>query len=139
MVTVSAERQGERAALRVTDSGVGIAPEHLPHLFERFYRVDQARARAAGGAGLGLTISRWIAEAHSGTIHVESEPGRGTTFTVELPLTAERERNGAAMKHPSSLLHGAFMSAHDDEPAGRGRTSRSTRALEETPEWPKQP
>ena len=72
--------------LQVRDTGVGIAPEHLPHLFERFYRADTARSRTAGGAGLGLSICRWIAEAHGGSISVESAPGQGTTFTVTLPL-----------------------------------------------------
>jgi heavy metal sensor kinase len=74
------------AEVSVRDTGSGIAPEHLPHLFERFYRVDAARSRADGGAGLGLSICRWIAEAHGGSISVESTPGRGSTFTVRLPL-----------------------------------------------------
>jgi signal transduction histidine kinase len=79
-----------RARLRVSDSGVGIAPEHLPHLFERFYRADAARSRDEGGAGLGLAICQWIASAHQGTIAVQSTPGEGTTFTVSLPLTMDR-------------------------------------------------
>lgn len=77
---------GEGAAeLSVRDTGAGIAPEHLPHVFDRFYRADPARSRAAGGAGLGLSICRWIAQAHGGTIAVESTPGEGSTFTVRLP------------------------------------------------------
>ena len=68
----------------VTDTGEGIAPEHLAHLGERFYRVDSARARTGGGTGLGLAISRSIVAAHGGTIQVESEPGKGTTVTVTL-------------------------------------------------------
>lgn len=84
---------GERVVLRVTDSGAGIAPEHLPHVFERFYRVDAARSRDEGGAGLGLAICRWIVGAHQGDIAVESTPGEGTTVTVSLPLTsASNER-----------------------------------------------
>ncbi len=85
-VDVVTEAASGWAVLAVVDTGIGIPQEHLPHIFERFYRVDKARSRAAGGAGLGLAISRWVAEAHGGTIDVESEPGRGTTFTVRLPL-----------------------------------------------------
>jgi heavy metal sensor kinase len=71
--------------LWVRDSGPGIAEEHLPHLFDRFYRVDKARSRAAGGAGLGLSISRWIAEAHGGTISAASRDGEGATFAAIFP------------------------------------------------------
>ena len=71
--------------IRVSDTGPGIAAEHLPRIFDRFYRVDDARTRPNGGAGLGLSISRWIAQAHGGTIRVESTPGNGTTFTVRFP------------------------------------------------------
>lgn len=70
----------------VRDTGIGIASEHLPHLFDRFYRADKARGRAAGGAGLGLAISQWIAEVHGGSISVESAPGKGSTFTIRLPM-----------------------------------------------------
>jgi two-component system, OmpR family, sensor kinase len=63
----------------------GIAPEHLPHLFERFYRVDTARNRAHGGAGLGLSIVKAIVEAHGGTVSVESKLGAGSTFMLRLP------------------------------------------------------
>ncbi len=78
---------GPRATLFVSDSGVGIAAEHLPHLFDRFYRVEKARSRADGGAGLGLAICRWIADVHGGTLAVESEPGAGSRFSFELPIT----------------------------------------------------
>ncbi|MCS6860608.1 MAG: ATP-binding protein [Abditibacteriales bacterium] len=71
--------------LSVSDTGVGIPPEHLPHIFDRFYRVDAGRSRDAGGSGLGLNIVKWAVEAHGGTIAVESEVGKGTTFTVRLP------------------------------------------------------
>ena len=75
-----------QARLTVSDDGPGIDPEHLPHLFERFYRVDPARSREGGGTGLGLSIARWIVRAHRGRIQATSTPGLGTTFTVTLPL-----------------------------------------------------
>jgi len=84
-VRVSVRQDAASAVLAVTDSGAGIAPEHLPHIFERFYRAAAARDRAAGGAGLGLAICSWIAEAHGGTIAAQSAVGRGTTMTVRLP------------------------------------------------------
>lgn len=77
------------ARLSVEDSGVGIPPEDLPYIFDRFYRVDKARNRQQGGAGLGLAIAQWIAKAHGGHIEVESTMGEGTTFHVLLPLAAQ--------------------------------------------------
>ncbi len=76
------------AALRiaVSDTGSGIAPEALPHLFDRFYRGDKARSRQDGGFGLGLAIVKWVAESHGGAVAVTSQPGAGSTFTVTLPI-----------------------------------------------------
>jgi signal transduction histidine kinase len=71
--------------IEVRDTGVGIPPEALPHLFERFYRVDGARARASGGSGLGLAIVLAIVEAHGGQVAVKSAPGEGTCVTIRLP------------------------------------------------------
>jgi len=78
-----------RVALSVADTGIGIAPGDLPHIFDRFWRADTARTRTGerAGTGLGLAICKWIAEAHGGAIDVHSRPGRGTTFTVTLPVT----------------------------------------------------
>jgi signal transduction histidine kinase len=87
-VAIDWEQVDGNVVLNVRDTGVGIAPGDLPHIFDRFWRADQARRRSGGrpGVGLGLAISKWIAEAHGGTIAVQSRPGRGTTFTVTLPL-----------------------------------------------------
>ena len=73
--------------ISVSDTGEGIEPEHLPHIFERFYRVEDSRSRSEGGVGLGLAISRQMVEAHGGNIQVESERGKGSTFHIFLPLT----------------------------------------------------
>jgi signal transduction histidine kinase len=86
-ISVSTRLSGDDVEVEVADDGVGIAPEHLPHLFERFYRVDPSRSSETGGTGLGLAISKGIAEAHKGTIRVESGVGKGTTFTVVLPVS----------------------------------------------------
>jgi two-component system, OmpR family, sensor kinase len=85
-VTVDVTEKSGWAELRVEDTGVGISAEHLPHLFERFYRIDAARARTDGGAGLGLAIAQWISQAHGGQITVDSELGKGSTFRVRIPL-----------------------------------------------------
>ena len=85
-VHLSFEQKGEKAVIVVQDSGVGIAEEDQPKIFERFYRVDKARSREQGGAGLGLAIAQWIVAQHRGTITVESRVGSGATFRVELPV-----------------------------------------------------
>ncbi len=87
-VTVEAltDRKGEAGILRVADTGEGIPPEDLPRIFDRFYRVDRARARATGGTGLGLAIVRRAVEHHGGTINVTSRPGEGTTFEIAFPF-----------------------------------------------------
>jgi heavy metal sensor kinase len=85
-VKVSVEVQGTTAQLIVHDTGIGIAQEDLGHIFERFYRADPARSRSAGGCGLGLAIVDWVVRAHNGTVTVESQVGKGSTFTVTLPL-----------------------------------------------------
>ena len=89
-VTVAVAWKQEQASINIQDNGVGISPEHLPHIFERFYRVDPARTRTEGGSsGLGLAIVQWIVRAHKGTIVVDSQPGQGTTFTINLPPGSE--------------------------------------------------
>ena len=85
-ITLSLFQDGEWARLDVADTGIGISPEHLPHIFDRFYRVDKARSRAGGGTGLGLAIVKGIAQQHGGRVTVTSETGKGSTFTVWLKL-----------------------------------------------------
>jgi two-component system phosphate regulon sensor histidine kinase PhoR len=85
-VTIIARRDGDRALLAVRDRGDGIAPEHLPRLTERFYRVDAARSRDGGGTGLGLAIVKHIVERHRGTLDIRSTTGAGTTMEVRLPF-----------------------------------------------------
>lgn len=88
-VEVRAHREDDRVAIAVADTGIGIAAEHLPHIFDRFYRVDRSRSRAGGGSGIGLTIARHLVEAHGGTIKAKSPgPGRGSTFTFSLPVAS---------------------------------------------------
>lgn len=84
-IRVGLERTAEGGRLVVADTGVGIPPGDLPHIFTRFYRVDRARAATGGGTGLGLSIARWIAEQHQGDIRIASTVGQGTTVTVTLP------------------------------------------------------
>ena len=86
VVTVRLQAVGDEVAVAVDDTGHGIEPEHLPHLFERFYRTDWARAKDAGGTGLGLPIVKEIAEAHGGTISVTSQVDKGSVFTLRLPV-----------------------------------------------------
>lgn len=88
-VTVTARQQRHMAIVRVRDTGIGIAPEHLDRLFERFYRVDTSRSREIGGTGLGLSIVKHLAALYHGEVSVESEVGKGSTFTVRLPLSPE--------------------------------------------------
>lgn len=93
-VRLSLEQTADKAVMTVQDSGVGIDPEEQSKIFERFYRVDKARSRAQGGTGLGLAIAQWIVTQHHGSIAVESRPGEGATFRVELP------RTGAPVQNP---------------------------------------
>ncbi len=84
-VTVGIREEGSAVVVEVRDTGIGIPPEHLPHIFEQFYRVKRTEDQKAKGTGLGLTIAKKIVEAHGGRIEVRSEEGRGSTFTVFLP------------------------------------------------------
>jgi two-component system phosphate regulon sensor histidine kinase PhoR len=88
-VTVGIVREGQRVRLSVSDEGDGIAPDHLPRLTERFYRVDEARSRSVGGTGLGLAIVKHIGERHQGQLDIESELGKGTRISVTFPLARD--------------------------------------------------
>ncbi len=92
-IRLSLESAAGNAAIAVQDSGIGIAQEEQPKIFERFYRVDKARSRAHGGAGLGLSIAQWIVAKHGGSITVDSRPGEGSIFRVQLPLIPAPVRN----------------------------------------------
>ena len=92
-VTTAMESKEDRVVIRVQDTGSGIPPEDLPHVFERFYRVDRSRARTTGGSGLGLTIAKRIVEAHGGQISAQSWLGAGSTFAFSLPLLQQVDRS----------------------------------------------
>jgi signal transduction histidine kinase len=106
-ITLTVRAADTQVQLQISDSGHGIPAEELPHIFQRFYRGDRSRSRQTGGAGLGLAIAKNLVEAHGGQICVTSRPGRGTTFTVSLPLRSEPtqtpETTAAAPRRPSTL------------------------------------
>jgi heavy metal sensor kinase len=85
-VRVNLSRSNGFAVASVSDTGIGIAPEDLPRIFDRFWRADKARSREQGGAGLGLSIAKWIVDMHRGSITVQSEMGKGSIFTIQVPL-----------------------------------------------------
>lgn len=109
-VDLDVRRHGQSAEVTVADTGTGIAPEHLPRIFDRFYRADKARARAQGGTGLGLAIAKMLVEAHGGQLQLVSTLGVGTQVTVSLPLLAHRPASlggrlgelAAHLPHPAS-------------------------------------
>ena len=88
-ITFSIRRSDSHAEVVVEDTGVGIAADELPYIFDRFWRADKVRSRSLGGAGLGLSIARWIVQRHQGDIEVRSELGKGSQFLARLPLKAD--------------------------------------------------
>lgn len=118
-VSLAIQRVDQMARIEVTDSGIGIGQDHLPRIFERFYQVDTSRAQdGTAGFGLGLSLARWIAEAHGGSIEVRSQVGVGTTFSVHLPL-ARPEHEQMAQLSAQATQRRAPIRVHqpsDDNP-----------------------
>jgi signal transduction histidine kinase len=117
-IRLSASRNGDLAAISITDTGIGIDPADRPHIFERFFRADRARERDEYGSGLGLSIAKWIAEAHQGDISVHSQPGQGSTFTLLLPALPGAER--AVDTRPSTGVRVPKLSAPSATEAENG-------------------
>jgi signal transduction histidine kinase len=85
-VRVSLQTENGFATISVQDTGIGMTPDDLPHVFDRFWRADQARSRESGGAGLGLSIAKWIADQHGAILAVQSTPGKGSIFQLRVPV-----------------------------------------------------
>jgi heavy metal sensor kinase len=101
-IIVSVMRAGRTAKLVVRDTGIGMAPDVVPHVFERFYRADTARSSQVDGAGLGLSLVRWIADQHGAAVDLESRPGHGSTFTISMPVSTAESRASAQSRTSSS-------------------------------------
>jgi two-component system phosphate regulon sensor histidine kinase PhoR len=93
---VLAESDAEGLRIAVSDTGIGVAPEHVPRLTERFYRVDKSRSRETGGTGLGLAIVKHVVLRHQGRLDVQSVPGEGSTFSILLPVSRVVTRQTAS-------------------------------------------
>jgi CheY-like chemotaxis protein/anti-sigma regulatory factor (Ser/Thr protein kinase) len=124
-VDVRCQRDDGEVVITVRDSGQGIAPDFLPHIFDRFTQADTVPRPAAGGLGLGLSIVRQIVEVHGGTVSAESDGlGRGATFTLRLPVAPSDAEDGAERCDPAphsdrSTLHGVSVLVVDDDPQTR--------------------
>jgi two-component system sensor histidine kinase SenX3 len=95
--------QGTYVEIAVTDRGLGIAPEHQQRVFERFFRIDQARSRSTGGTGLGLAIVKHVAANHGGEVHLWSKPGTGSTFTLRIPAEPKQRVYARAREQVAKL------------------------------------
>ena len=113
-VRIEVVRAGDgRSVIHVRDQGSGIAREHLPRLFERFYRVDTGRSRKLGGTGLGLAIVKHIAQAHHGRVTVESTLGQGSTFSIHLPAPTCKSRVIAPIYGHYLFHQNPFLATHE--------------------------
>jgi CheY-like chemotaxis protein/anti-sigma regulatory factor (Ser/Thr protein kinase) len=128
-ITIRLRAERSRVRLMIADTGQGIEPEFLPHVFERFKQADPSAARRHGGLGLGLALVRELVELHGGTVHAASEGrGRGSTFTVELPVRVETDEEAAvspALARASADLAGLRVLVVEDEPDAREIVVRS--------------
>jgi len=121
-IDIAASRENNEAVIRVSDTGVGIAPEFLPQVFDRFRQYDSARTRKLGGLGLGLSIAKKLVEMHGGTIHAESSGlERGSTFTVRLPLPSAAPGSRSDPRDCELQRKDSKSDGHL-HPAGRGRS-----------------
>ena len=123
-VTVSASRHSGSVDVAVADTGPGISPEDLPRVFERFFRVDASRSRDDGGTGIGLAIARSVVEAHGGRIWAESERGKGSTFTFELPVAPDQGEPAGGARMPEASVWTRREHAHG------GPRTKETRRVE---------
>jgi two-component system sensor histidine kinase BaeS len=111
MVRLGAWRSGERVTIEVLDTGSGIPPEHLPNVFERFYRADPSRTRATGGAGIGLAVVKRLVDAHGGCVEVDSAPGRGSRFRFTLPAVCPIRAADSVNRRPTLATASSTSSA----------------------------
>jgi signal transduction histidine kinase len=123
-ITIAATSEDDAIRVSVTDPGPGIPPEHLERVFERFYRVDTARSRGAGGTGIGLAIARSVVEAHGGRITATSDPGHGSTFTFELPAVRIPGTPGALERVADGSSPITTEPTHGRSPVGATRRNR---------------
>ncbi|MFN8372959.1 MAG: HAMP domain-containing sensor histidine kinase [Anaerolineae bacterium] len=115
-ITLSLAERDDCAVLQVRDTGIGIPPEAVERIFDRFYQVDAARTNTGGGAGLGLAIAKWIVDAHSGTIRAESEVGKGALFIISIPVMDAHTRMKAHERPTRRSLRLPFARSEDRKP-----------------------
>src|SRR5262249_17880008 len=144
-ISVALRARGSQVELRVSDTGIGIPAEELPHIFERFHRVDSARGRTHEGTGIGLALVQELVKLHNGTISVESIPGQGSTFSVRIPSgngvhIADGEGVGGARELASTAVHAeAFLAEALRWLPDAKKTSTAAESKPESPEPERNP